>query len=132
MRVHGADKVNIPMTGGAAVVEERVGVVDGLGEGEALVVLARGESGSVGGLVAGAELAGLRDGVVVPSPDPVEGVTDGRVHREGNVAENTLGRGDDDRVRCTSTGCVSSGGGRRSVGGRGSTEGSNAFYIEKR
>ena len=115
------------------VTPDRVGVVDSLGESEAFILLARGKSGPVSGLVARAEFARLRDSVVAPSPDPVEGITGGRVDGERNHAEDTLGGGDDDRVGRTSAraagvaAVVGAHGGRGRPGRGGSTVGSNAF-----
>ena len=121
--------MDIPVSRGTAVVEERVGVVDSLGESETFVLLARGKSGPVSGLVARAEFARLRDSVVAPSPDPVEGVTGGRVDGERNHAEDTLGGCDVDGVGRTGAcllGGASSIGGRRSHGSHRSVR-SNAF-----
>lgn len=85
------------MTGGTAVVEDRVRVVDNLVEGEALVVAA-GRERRIAGLVADLELRGLGHGVDVGVPDEVDGVTDGGVGGEGDVTQDTLGGGNDDGV----------------------------------
>jgi len=39
--------------------------------------------------------------VIVGTPHELDGVTDGSVHRERNVAEDALGRSDNDSVSCT-------------------------------
>ena len=75
--------------------------VDDLGEDEALVLYTRSER-LVLSPVAKLELRALRDSVHVRVPDELDGVTNGSVSCEGNVAENTLGRCDDDGVGCAS------------------------------
>lgn len=130
MNTHKSHKLkDIPVSRGTTVVEERVGVVHGLGEGETKVALACSESSTVRGLVARGQFAGLRDGVVVRSPYPVEGVTDGCVDGERNHPEDTLGGSDVDGVRRAGT-CLRRS--ARSVGsrcGHGShgSVGSNTF-----
>jgi len=79
------------------VEEDRVGIVDDLLKDEVLQLNARGE-GSVGSLVARSEDGALGDGVVVGAPDEFDGITDGSVDGEGDVAEDTLGRSNPDDV----------------------------------
>ena len=102
-RIDDTEHALLAVSGDTAVEECRVSVVDDLLEDEGRVLDTRGE-GSIVGLVAKLELGALRDGVRAGHPDELDGVTDGRVHREGNVAENTLGRRDDDGVRGTRAG----------------------------
>lgn len=108
------------MTGCCAVEEDGVGIVNDLIEREALVVCARSKEARRG-LVADLELRGLRDSVVVGHPDEVDGVTDGSVHSEGNISQNTLGRSNNDCVCSPSPHLLCS---------RGSetAEGSHTFY----
>lgn len=87
----------IPVTRSTAVEVDRVGVVNDLLKDESCVLLA-GSEGAVASLVARSELARLGDGVVVRAPHEHDGITDGRVHGERNVTENTLRRSDDDGV----------------------------------
>ena len=116
------------MTRGTAVEEGRVGVVDDLVEGEALVLLAGGKR-RVAGLVADLELRRLGDGVHVGVPLELDGITDGGIHCERNISENTLSRGDDDSVSYTvsrrGVGAVSRS--RWCVCSSGSTERCNTF-----
>ena len=90
-------ETDIPVSGGTTVVEGGVGVVNNLIESEVLVVSSRSE-GSGRGLVAKLKLRGLGDGVVVGTPDELDGVTDGRVDGERHVAEHALGGCNDNGV----------------------------------
>lgn len=83
------------MGGNGAVEEDRIGVVDDLLKGEVLELNTRGER-RIGSLVARSELGALGDGVVVSTPDELDGITDGSVDGEGDVTEDTLGRGNPD------------------------------------
>ena len=112
-----------------AVEVRRVGGVDNLREDEALVLDTRSER-RVARLVAKLELRTLGDGVHVGVPHELDGITDRRVCREGHVAKDTLGRGDNDRVSYTIAFILGFRGGRGSVGGRRSAERGNAFYVE--
>lgn len=85
------------MSGGTAVEERRVGVVNNLVEGEVLVMSARSER-LVGSLVAKLKLRRLGDGVVVSPPYETDGVANRGVDSERNVTENTLCRSDDNGV----------------------------------
>ena len=115
-----------------AVEERRVGVVDDLLKDEGRVLDTGGE-GRVVGLVAKLELGALGDSVRAGHPDELDGVTDGGVHRERNVAENTLGGSDDDGVGRTSALAARVGAVVRALSGRGrpgrgrSTVGRNTF-----
>ena len=91
------------MGGNGAVEEERVGIVDDLLKDEVLQLNARGE-GRVGSLVAGSELRAFGDGVVVSTPDELDGITNGSVDGEGDVAEDTLGRSNPDDVSLSGLG----------------------------
>ena len=62
------------MSGDTTVEEQRVGVVDGLREDEALVLDTRSERVLLS-LVARAELRGVRDGVHVRAPVELDRVT---------------------------------------------------------
>ena len=120
------------MPGGTAVVEDGVGVVDDLVEDEALVVRARGKR-RIAGLVADLELRGLGDGVDVSTPHETDSVANGSVGGEGDVTQDTLGRGDDDGVGDTVSASaarvvVAGAGGCRGRPGRWwGAEGSNTF-----
>ena len=94
---------NLPVTGGTAVEESGVGIVHDLVESEAHIVGAGCER-RIRRLVAKLEFRGFRDGVVVGVPDEVDGVTDGSVDGERNVAKNTLGRCNNDSVGNTIAG----------------------------
>jgi hypothetical protein len=96
------------MTGDGAHEEDGLGGVDDLGEGEGSALDTRGEE-CVAGLVAGSELIGLGDGVVLGVPLELDGVTDGCVDGERNVTEDTLGRCNDDSVGSTSSVATSRG-----------------------
>ena len=106
------------MTGGTAVEEGGVRVVDNLSELEGRVLLA-GSEGSIGGLVAKLELRRLGHGVVVGTPAEQDGVADGGVDGEGHVAEDTLGGRDDDGVGRTSALAARVGAVVRALSGRG-------------
>ena len=108
------------MTGCCAVEEDRVGIVNDLIESEALVMCARSKEARCS-LVADLELRGLRDGVVVRHPDEMDGITNGSVHSEGNISENTLGRGNNNCVCGSSPHLLCSGGSE-------TAEGSHTFY----
>ena len=81
--------------GNGAVEEDRIGVVDDLLKGEVLELNTRGER-RIGSLVARSKLRALGDGVVVSTPDELDGITDGSVDGEGDVTKDTLGRGNPD------------------------------------
>jgi hypothetical protein len=87
--------------GNRAVEEDRVGIIDDLLEDEVLQLNTRGE-GRIEGLVARSELRALGDGVVVGAPDELDGITNGSVDGEGEVSEDTLGRGNPDNVSLAS------------------------------
>ena len=89
------------MVGNSAVEEGGVGIVDNLLEDEVLQLDTRGEGG-IGGLVARSELRALGNGVVVGTPDELDGIADGSVDGEGNVTEDTLSRSDPDDVSLSS------------------------------
>lgn len=123
---------SLTVTGSTAVVEDGGGVVDGLLELEAHVLLA-GSEGVVSGLVARKELRRLGDGVVVGPPHEVDGVTRGNGHHRRNEPLDTLSRRNDDSVGLAArrARAVRAGGRRGSVHGGGSTVLSNAFYTSK-
>jgi hypothetical protein len=79
------------------VEEDRVGIVDDLLKDEVLQLNTRGEE-SIGSLVARSELRTLGDGVVVSTPDELDGITDGSVDSEGDITEDALGRSNPDDV----------------------------------
>jgi len=85
------------VSGGSTVEEGRVGVVNDLGEDEALVLFTRSER-SVRCLVARSQFGTLSDGVFVGSPHELDSVSDRGVDSEGVVTEDTLSRSDNDRV----------------------------------
>ena len=91
------------MVGNGAVEEGWVGIVDNLLEDEVLQLNTRSEGG-IQGLVARSELGALGDGVVVSTPDELDGITDGGVDGEGDVTEDTLGRSDPDDVSLSGLG----------------------------
>lgn len=69
--------------------------------------------------------------MVVGTPHEFDGITNGGVHCEGNIAENSLGRGNNDSMGSTSsdaTAVRSSLGGGRCPGLRRITVLSHAFY----
>ena len=87
----------LTVSGNTAVVECRVGIIDDLSEGEALVLYA-GSERFIEGLVADLQLRRLRDGMHISMPDELNRVTDRSVRHEGHVAQDTLSRSDDDGV----------------------------------
>ena len=133
-RVDDTEHTLLAMGRYTAVEEGRVGIVDDLREDEALVLHARRES-MIGSLVAKLELRRLGHGVVLGTPDELDGVTDGGVDGEGHVTEDTLGGGNDDGVgRASAAGAVVAAvvgvgavGRRGRVRRGGSAEGGNAF-----
>lgn len=76
-----------------------------------------GCEGRVRGSITRCQIGALGDGVVVGAPHKFDGITNGGVYSEGNIAENTLGWCNDDCVCNTvsDVAVVRSGlGGRRS------------------
>lgn len=129
--VEDTEHTALAVVGSSAVEEDGVGIVDDLGEDEALVLEARSK-GSVTGLVAGGEGRRLGDGVAVGSPHELDGITDSSIEHEGDIAQNTLGRCDDNSVGNTVSTCsgLSWGGnarGRSVSSSSGAAVGSNAF-----
>jgi len=55
-------------------------------------------------LVARQKSRGLGDGMIVCTPHELDGVTCGRSHCEWNVAQNSLSRSDNDRMRFSTVG----------------------------
>ena len=102
-RVDDTEHALCAVVGNGAVEEGGVGIVDNLLEDEVLQLDTRGE-GSIGGLVARSELRALGNGVVVSTPDELDGIADGSVDGEGNVTENTLGRSDPDDMSLSGLG----------------------------
>lgn len=88
------------MSGGGAVEEGRGGVIHDLREDEVLVLRSRGEE-RIGSLVARKQRRRFGDGVVVSTPHEFDGITDGGIDGEGDVAEDTLSGSDDDSVGST-------------------------------
>lgn len=69
--------------------------------------------------------------MIVGTPHELDGVTDGSVHRERNVAEDALGRSDNDSMSCTrALVSIPRVGGSWGVRGRRSAIRSNAFYND--
>ena len=89
------------VVGNGAVEEGGVGIVDNLLEDEVLQLDTGGEGG-IRGLVARSELRALGNGVVVSTPDELDGISNGSVDGEGDVTEDTLSRSDPDDVSLSS------------------------------
>ena len=102
-RVNDTEHALGAVVGNGTVEEGGVGIVDNLLEDEVLQLDTRGEGG-VRGLVARSELRALGNGVVVSTPDELDGIADGSVDGEGNVTEDTLGRSDPDDVSLSGLG----------------------------
>lgn len=111
-RVDDTEHSALAVTTNGAVEVSGPGVGNDLAEDEVLDLRARSE-GTLFSPVARQELGGLGDGVVVGPPSELDGLTDGGVHGEGNVTEDTLGGSDNDGVGDASSdddGATSSGG----------------------
>lgn len=102
-RIDNTEHALLAMCGHTTVEEDRVGVIDDLRESERLVLDARCE-GVLVRLVADFELGRVSDGVHVRVPHEFDRVADGCVGSEGNIAEDTLGRSDNDGVGRTRAG----------------------------
>lgn len=85
------------MIGNGAVEECGIGIVDDLLEYE-VFQLKTGGKGRIRSRVAGSELRALGDGVVISTPDELDGITDGSIDGEGNITKDTLGRSNIDDV----------------------------------
>ena len=116
------------MGGYTAVEEYRVSRVDDLVEDKALVLDTGGEW-FIRSLVAKLEFGGLGNSVHVGVPLELDGITDGGVHCERNISENTLHWGNDDSVSYTVSRRGVRGFSRRRwcVRSSGSTERCNTF-----
>ena len=118
----------LAMGGYTAVEERRVRRVNDLGEDKALVLDTGGEW-CIGSLVAKLELGGFGNSMHVGVPLELDGITDGGIHRERDISENTLSWGNDDSVSYTvsrrGVGAVSRS--RWCVCSSGSTERCNTF-----
>jgi hypothetical protein len=88
------------MSGGSTVEEGRVGVVNYLGEDEALVLFA-GSERCIRGLVARSQFGTLGDGMFVRSPHELDSVSDRCIDGEGVITEDTLSRSNNDRDGAT-------------------------------
>ena len=96
-RVNDTEHALGAVVGNGAIEEDRVSIVDDLLKDEVLELNARGER-RIGSLVARSELRALGDGVIVSTPDELDGITDGSVDGEGDVTKDTLGRSNPDDV----------------------------------
>lgn len=116
------------MSWSTAIEEGRIGIVDGLVEGESAILLSR-RKWLVFGLVAREELRRLGNGMVTRHPDEMDSVADGRIDEGRHKAKDTCAGSNDDRVVCgraarTGVGWRRVGGGRRAVG-------CNAFCVSR-
>ena len=89
--------------GNCAVEEDGIGVVYDLLEDEVFELAARGKGRILSG-IARSELRALGDGVVVSTPDELDGITDGSVDSEGHITEDALGGSNIDDVSLAALG----------------------------